>query len=79
VEKTSHAATTVSMLRRVLLRRWVCVECNMGKGKEIRLVVSVEEARFSWDFGVFGGLVRMHEHQACEIPLLWGTSPPVRR
>jgi hypothetical protein len=54
-------------------------KCRLGKGKEIRLVVSVEEARFSWDFGVFGGLVRMHEHQACEIPLLWGTSPPVRR
>jgi hypothetical protein len=40
-------------------------------GKEIRLMGSAEKPRSYWDFGLFGGLVRMHELQACEIPLLW--------
>jgi hypothetical protein len=53
------------------------VDCRVGMGKEIRLTVSAEEARSFWDSGVFGGSVRMHELQACEIPLLW--RPPYAR
>ena len=48
-------------------------------GKEIRLMVGVEEAHFAWGNRQFCGLVRMHELSACEIPVLRGTNPPVRR
>ena len=52
--------------------------CTLGMGKEILLIVSEEEARFSWDNGWFCGLVRVHAQRTCEVSLLWGSDPSLR-
>ena len=43
----------------------------LGMGKEILLTLSVGKAGFPSDSRAGFDLIRMHEFQACEIPLLW--------
>lgn len=49
----------------------------MGKGKEILLRMGVEEMLCPWDRRSRFGLIRVHEFQACEIPMLWRSYPAV--
>lgn len=50
---------------------------KLGTGKEILLMIDRLKANFASDGLAKGGVIRMHEIQACEIPLLWGASSAI--
>src|SRR5207249_12289563 len=50
---------------------------NLGMGKEIRLTFCVAKAGFPSGSKLGAEVLRMHELQTCEIPLLWRSGSTV--